>query len=90
VNRWQRAILEVVAESPQGQADLQRIYAGLQALLQLSPEHLRPTRYGGRPAYQHQVRSHVTDLCQVRQLEHLSRGFYGITRIGRLRLSSDR
>ncbi len=49
---WQQAILESVG-SLGGEAGLQEIYAELPRHIQLTKEHLAPTKYGGRPAYQH-------------------------------------
>jgi hypothetical protein len=59
----------------------------LRRFIELTPEHLRETEWGGRPAYHHQVRSHVSNLCQPADLRRVSRGQYEITSRGRDRIS---
>ena len=75
MNGWEDAILDAVA-SAGGEADLSRIYSALQRTMQLTEKHLRATQWGGRSAYQHQVRSHTTNLCQAVALRWVSRGRY--------------
>ena len=86
MNRWHLAILRAFAETRDG-ASLQDVYRRLPSLIELTRDHLRPTKHGGRPAFQHQVRSHVTDLRQAAQLRQLARGRYAITALGRARLA---
>ena len=68
-------------------ADLLDLESG--AFVGLGPENLRKTNYGGRPAYQHQVRSHLTNLTQSGDLKKLDRGVYSITAAGRKRIAID-
>ena len=63
VNAWEIVVLAGF-HSLGGEADLQALYRFLKNDTPLPQQHLRSTRYGGRPAYQHQVRSHVSHLCK--------------------------
>lgn len=85
MSEWEDAILDAVA-SAGGEADLSHIYSTLQGTMQLTKQHLRATQWGGRPAYQHQVRSHITNLCQAGALRWVSRGRYALTPGGRTRV----
>ena len=86
VNVWEVAILRSV-NLREGEADLQGIYQTVGRFVALSSEHLTPTRWGGRPAYHHQVRSHVTNLCQSGDLVRVGRGRYSLTARGRRRVT---
>ncbi|MGH7410329.1 MAG: hypothetical protein ACREJ6_04615 [Candidatus Methylomirabilis sp.] len=85
MNTWEIEILNSVNQLG-GEADLRQIYGRLEKNIRLGRDHLRPTRWGGRPAYQHQVRSHISNLCETGQLRWVSRGRYAITAAGRPRL----
>ena len=74
---WGMAILRCI-NSLGGAAHLQQIYERLPNFIDLTEMHLRATKWGGRPAYQHQVRSHITNLCQDGELIRISRGFYAL------------
>jgi hypothetical protein len=69
-----------------GSACLQQIYAQIENDEPLSSEHLRTTNHGGRPAYQHQVRSHVSNMCQNGDLSWIKRGCYSLTPRGQQRI----
>ena len=86
MNVWHSAILRIVA-SHGGTVALQQIYRSLQSgtFMRLSQDHHKETQWGGRPAYQHQVRSHISDLVQAGDLTRVSRGVYAITEKGRKR-----
>lgn len=86
MNIWEIAILKAIHQLG-GQATLRQLYNGLHGMIHLTPNHLKATVHGGRPAYQHQVRSHVTNLCQADELIWVSRGCYAITAKGRARLA---
>lgn len=49
----------------------------------LQEHHLEKTIYGGRLAYQHQVRSYLSNMVQDGLAERLERGVYGITELGK-------
>ena len=85
MNVWELAVLRSV-DLLGGEGDLQDIYRTLPRFIQLTPDHLAPTKWGGRPAYQHQVRSHVANLCQAGDLARKARGRYALTPIGRQRI----
>jgi hypothetical protein len=85
MNVWELAILQSV-NLLGGEGDLQEIYRTLPRFIQLTPVHLAPTKWGGRPAYEHQVRSHVTNLRQAGELAWKARGRYALTTIGRQRI----
>jgi len=85
MNVWEIAILKSM-NSLGGEAGLQQIYEILPSFIQLTEEDLRETKWGGRPSYQHQVRSHITNLCQASELSRVSRGSYSLTEKGRKRI----
>jgi len=86
MNVWEIAILKSI-NLLGGEAGLQQIYNKLADFIQLTEEHLRKTKWGGRPAYQHQVRSHITNLCQAGELARISRGRYSLTKKGLRRIN---
>ncbi len=86
MNRWEHAILNACA-STTGAVSNQEIYDLVKGSISLSEEHLRPSVYGGRPAYVHQVRSHITNLSQSGDLRRVRRGLYELTAHGKGRLS---
>ncbi len=73
---WEYSILQCI-DSLGGKADLQQIYKKIPYFIELSDEHWKKTY--GRPAYQHQIRSHITNLCQSGNLAKISRGCYSLT-----------
>jgi hypothetical protein len=87
MNVWELTILRIVA-SLAGTAGLQQIYRFLEngTFMTLTKEHLRKTQWQGRPAYQHQVRSHVSNMLQAGDLKKISKGVYTITDKGRQRI----
>lgn len=86
MNAWEVALLRIIRERG-GKADTQQIYADLESgkFMALRERHLRLTEHGGRPAYQHQVRSHLSNLVDVGDLTRLSRGVYEATEKGQKR-----
>ena len=58
---WETAILRAVKKHG-GTASLQDIYSTRPQLMPLTKSHVRPTKWGGRPAFQHAVRSYVSHL----------------------------
>jgi hypothetical protein len=88
MNVWELAILRILM-SLGGTASLQQSCRSLEkgTFIRLTEDDLRDTRWQGRPAYQHQVRSHVSNRCQVGDMTKVSRGVYAITEKGRRRLS---
>ena len=72
---WERLILDAV-EDLGDPVHLSNIYLWLERNAPLTDEHLRATRHGGRPAYQHQVRSHISNLCQRGALVRVDVGMY--------------
>jgi restriction endonuclease Mrr len=86
MNVWEIAILKCI-ESYSGKVMLQQIYERLSSFIKLTEDDLRETEWGGRPAYQHQVRSHIVNLCQAGELNRISRGCYSLTDKGRKRIN---
>ena len=82
---WEVTILRIMQELGSS-ADLSHVYRALEEGPSLTANDLRETKWGGRPAYQHQVRSHVSNLCKAKQLRNVARGRYEITPEGRARL----
>jgi hypothetical protein len=88
LNTWELAILKSIA-SDGGSANTKHIYASFERgkFIELSEKHMRATRWEGRPAYQHQVRSHLSNLVQAGDLRRIGRGVYQLTEQGRHRLN---
>ena len=82
--RWEFAILEILAHR-KGTACLQEMYSTIEQSYPLKDNDPRSTAYGGRPAYQQQVRSHVSNLVHSGALERIGRGCYLLIPAGRER-----
>ena len=67
---------------------LERIYKKIPDFIELNENH-RKEQYG-RPAYQHQIRSHIANLCQSGNLINISRGEYSLTEKGKEKLSREK
>jgi predicted RNase H-like HicB family nuclease len=87
MKEWSEAILEAI-NSLGHDASLKDIYAVLEQQFPLSEQNLQHTRYGGRPAYQHEVRSFMSNLLETGELQRTGRGKYRLTPQGRARLES--
>jgi len=74
---WEEKIYRSI-ESLGGEADLGEIYKKLPDFIDLNERHLRITKWGGRPAYHHIVRSYITNMCQSGLLLRTSIGRYKI------------
>lgn len=85
MNRWETAILKTY-DLLGGCASNREIYENVGKFITLTTEHLAPTVYSGRPAYVHQVRSHITNLVQSNDLKKVGRSEYCITVAGRNRI----
>ncbi|MGO8761120.1 MAG: hypothetical protein ACLP2P_04705 [Desulfobaccales bacterium] len=87
MNVWELTILKIIM-SIGGKAGLQQIYRSLEngTFMTLTEDHLRETQWQRRPAYQHQVRSHVSNMAQAGDLLKVSTGVYAITDKGRQRI----
>ena len=82
------ALLKII-DSKEGKASTAQIYSALERgeYFTLQDHHLKATIYGDRPAYQHEVRSYLSNLVQSGHLTRVSRGMYSITQIGKSRLT---
>lgn len=80
-------ILRAVAFTKRSQVTTQQIYAALESgeILRLTEEQLSTTQWQGRPAYQHWVRSYLSNLTERGDLERTGRGVYRLTEQGRRR-----
>jgi uncharacterized protein YwgA len=67
-------------------AMLQQIYRKIGNHIELTPKHLEGTQYGGRPAFQHEVRSFISNLCDSGYLIKLDRAEYSLTEKGKKRI----
>ena len=87
MNVWEKAILRSI-HSRGGQADTRQIYDDMESgtFIVLTKEHLKKTEHGGRPKYQHQVRSHLSNLKQAGDVDKAERGKYSITKQGKIRI----
>jgi hypothetical protein len=86
--RWQYAILEVLTHS-RGEADLKDIYHSLEHNFPLDSADTRETRFGGRPAYQHVVRSVMSNLTNRGDVAWVCRGRYRLTEKGKARFAQE-
>ena len=86
MNSWELAILRIIAERG-GKATTRQIYEDLEEgkFMALDESQLRSTPYGNRPAYQHEVRSFLSNLTQTGELVRIFRGTYGLTEKGHQR-----
>ncbi len=87
--RWGYAIREILTHHS-GEANLQEIYRTLEDSFPLEGGDRHVTVYGDRPAYQHVVRSVVSNLVQAGDLARVSRGRYALTERGRKRWEAER
>jgi hypothetical protein len=87
LNTWELAILKSI-DSDGGSANTKHIYESFESgeFIELSEEHLRATSWEGRSAYQHQIRSHLSNLVQAGDLHRIGRGVYQLTEQGRHRI----
>ena len=83
---WELSILQCI-NSIGKKVCVEEIYDKINKFLKLKPEHLKK-QYDGRPAYQHQIRSHIANLWQSGDLIKKSRDHYSLTDKGRERLKS--
>ena len=83
---WEVAILKCYAEYG-GSATNEQIYKKVGDFIALTPQHLRTTVHGGRPAYVHQVRSHIANLVQGGDLKKLRVGEHDLTAKGKSRIT---
>ena len=83
MNIWEIAILKSIY-CRKGKANTQQIYTDMESrtFIALNENDLRMTKYGDRPAYQHQVRSHLSNLAQAEDIQKVARGVYSITTKG--------
>jgi hypothetical protein len=89
MHSWEIEILNAV-ENLGREANLQVIYNYLEKNPCLTQHDRHPTHRGGRPAYQHQVRSHISNLYQALDLTRVARDRYRITPQGLGRIERDR
>jgi nicotinic acid phosphoribosyltransferase len=82
--KWETAILKAYNHNG-GCADNQKIYQDVEKFIRLTEAHRKPTVYGGRRAYEHQVRAHIAKLVQSADLRPVSRGHYCLTAKGKSR-----
>ena len=82
---WEFSILQCI-NSTGKEVCLKEIYDKINKFVKLKPEHLK--KQYGRPAYQHQIRRHITNLRRSGDLIWKSRGHYSLTEKGRVRLKS--
>jgi hypothetical protein len=85
MNAWENAILKAYALGG-GCSVNQKIYDNVGKFMHLTKAHLKPTVHAGRPAYVHQVPSHITNLVQSGDLTQVGRGEYCLTAKGKSRI----
>ena len=80
MDNWEVALLKIV-RTLGGRARNQSTNGELEegTFITLTGDHLRATVYGGRPAYQHQTRSYLSNLTKAGYLHRESRGIYVLT-----------
>lgn len=85
MNIWEIAILECMSSIGEV-ASLPQLYKNISNFKPLTEKDLKETEHGGRPAYQHQMRSHMSNLYQAGDIKRVSRGCYSLTDNGRKRI----
>ena len=78
MNEWEDAILQCIDDLG-GTASLTKIYERIGQYIYLTSDHLRiEPKYGNRPMYQHQLRSHISNLMEYSppKLVRIQRGVY--------------
>ena len=85
--QWEYNILRCI-NSLGGEACLKGIYDKIHKFIELTEEHWKEEYR--RPAYQHQIRSHIANLCQLGDLAKMSRGCYFLTKDGQERLMREK
>ncbi len=80
-------ILRAVGSIKRSEVTTQQIYAALESgeVIRLTEDQLRTTQWGGRPVYQHLVRSYLSNLVKSGDLERVGHGVYRLAERGRLR-----
>lgn len=78
------AILKIIG-SHKGGATNAQIYSELEegTYFTLSASQLAKTRWSGRPAYRHEVRSYLSNFVKRGLLEHISRGLHALPTTGK-------
>ncbi len=84
---WEDATLKSYLENG-GRTSNREVYERIGQFVHLGASHLAPTAYGGRPAYEHAVRSYIANLCQEGFLRKVQRGLHELTAKGKARASS--
>ena len=79
---WEYAVLKTI-NALHGESDLQSIYKNIDRFIDMSDYQERETKWGGRPAFQHTVRSTASTLCRHGYLRRVDRGVYAITQKGK-------
>ena len=82
---WERAILKAYHVAARGCADNDWIYKRVGDFKELSAYDKRATAHGGRPAYEHTVRSIIHNLREAGYLQRVGRGRYCLTYTGKTR-----
>jgi hypothetical protein len=85
---WEVAILKAYQLAARGCAENEWIYKRVGDYKELSAYHKRTTQDGGRPAYEHIVRSNIHNLCEAGYLKRVGRGRYCLTDSGKTRVPS--
>lgn len=89
VDSWEIAILQSI-KMLGGEARLQQIYKTVSQFKNLTEDHLRETEWGRREAYQHIIRSYVSNLNKSGELTRITTGKYRLTKKGDQRLTEDK
>lgn len=86
---WQLAILKAfdIPDDANRALTNKQACRRVQDFKHLEPHH-RILQWGERPAFQNQMRSHISNLCGLGQLKMLKRGLHCITPQGRARLAT--
>lgn len=84
---WTTATLRTI-QALGGRATLQQVYERIDGFKDLNESHLIPTKWGGRPAFQHVIRSTSSHLRKTGKLRSGARGSYELTDEGRRALPS--
>jgi len=83
---WELAILRSDSQYG-GCASNRRVYDAIPKFVPLTKDHLK-RQWGDHPAFQNQVRSHISNLCDKGELQKIRSGYHCLTEKGKARLSN--
>jgi len=82
---WEIAILRTINSLGRNVTN-KEVYDRISRFIDLTENDLKATRYGGRPAYVHEIRKYISDLVKSGDLIKIKTGVHSITDKGLKRI----